>query len=111
LTILALAVSGFHPKPLHRRAVYGPPIVLNTTSYCQGSITSAGIAPYLGEVAVVDGAFPLGTRIKVYPPVYGLTHFRVEDHIGWGSEMDFYNPSCSAAIDYGRRDETIRVLR
>ncbi len=55
--------------------------------------------------------WPLGTRISVSPPVWGRTQFIVLDRIGWGSSLDFYNPSCSAADEFGRRTEQVHVIR
>jgi hypothetical protein len=43
--------------------------------------------------------------------VFGRRYFRVEDRIGWGSQIDFYDPSCSAAEWFGRRSERVTVLR
>jgi hypothetical protein len=37
--------------------------------------------------------------------------FVVLDRIGWGSSIDFYNPSCAAAIDFGRRVERVHVVK
>jgi hypothetical protein len=52
----------------------------------------------------------LGTRLEVSPSVYGRRFFRVEDRIGYGSQIDFYNPSCEAADVFGRRVERVTVL-
>jgi 3D (Asp-Asp-Asp) domain-containing protein len=53
---------------------------------------------------------PLGTVITISPAAFGRSRFVVLDRIGSGSQLDIYNPSCRAAIDYGRRTERVRVL-
>ena len=64
---------------------------------------------YLGEVA--NNFLPLGTRILLDRPVFGRRAFRVEDRIGWGSEMDFYNPSEAICLQYGRQEQGFWTLR
>jgi 3D (Asp-Asp-Asp) domain-containing protein len=79
-----------------------PPVfVAQSTSYCQGSITATGDSPYFGEVAM--NSLPLHTRITVKPRFNRRAHFVVLDHIGSGSELDFYTSSCTAALAWGRR--------
>jgi hypothetical protein len=82
-------------------------VSLSSTSYCQGTITASGERPFVGEVA--NNTYPLGTRIVVSPAVWGRTRFVVEDRIGSGSELDFYNSSCAAAVAFGRRVERVHV--
>jgi 3D (Asp-Asp-Asp) domain-containing protein len=82
---------------------------LDSTAYCQNGITASGRAPFLGEVAV--NLYPFGTRLSVSPPVWGRTRFVVEDRIGAFSQIDFYNSSCQAALDFGRRVEQVHVIR
>lgn len=83
-------------------------MTLSTTSYCQGTTTASGEHVFLGEVAM--NTEPIGTRLQVSPPIYGRTRYVVLDRYGWGTQMDVYNPSCGAAIDYGRRVERVRVI-
>ncbi len=80
----------------------------NVTCYHEGSVTSAGNAPYVGEVA--NNTLPLGTRIKLDHAVFGLRKFVVLDHIGEGSELDIYGPSQSACEAFGRQSLGFRVL-
>lgn len=42
--------------------------------------------------------------------MFGQTRYQVEDHIGYGSELDFYNPSESACDEYGRETIGFRVV-
>lgn len=73
----------------------------DTTSYClrgrmaDGTYTRAGSAAHNG--------YPLGTRITVSPPVFGRALWTVRDRIGWGTQLDLWNPSCGASLAFGRR--------
>jgi 3D (Asp-Asp-Asp) domain-containing protein len=53
-----------------------------------GGMTSMGTTPYFGEVA--NNFLPLGTKIYFPKAIYGRHEFRVEDHIGWGSQLDIW---------------------
>jgi hypothetical protein len=53
---------------------------------------------------------PLGTRIQLDHPVFGRRIYRVEDHIGWGSQLDIFNPSEAACLQYGLHEIGFRVL-
>jgi len=53
-----------------------------------GNITSMGTTPRFGEVA--NNFLSLGTRIYFPKAIYGKHYFRVEDHIGWGSQLDIW---------------------
>jgi hypothetical protein len=53
-----------------------------------GGSTSMGTTPRFGEVA--NNFLPLGTNIYFPKAIYGLHEFRVEDHIGWGSQLDIW---------------------
>lgn len=73
----------------------------DATSYClrgrmaDGSYTRAGSAAHNG--------YPLGTRIRVSPPVFGMGQWTVRDRIGWGTSVDFWAPSCATSRAFGRR--------
>jgi hypothetical protein len=106
--VLASRHVGARLTGLTAQARKAETVSLDATSYCQGTVTASGQAPYIGEVA--NNMWPLGTRIEVSPAVFGRRYFRVEDRIGWGSSLDFFNPSCSAADEFGRRVERVTVL-
>jgi 3D (Asp-Asp-Asp) domain-containing protein len=53
-----------------------------------GGSTSMGTTPRFGEVA--NNFLPLGTNIYFPKAIYGKHYFRVEDHIGWGSQLDIW---------------------
>jgi 3D (Asp-Asp-Asp) domain-containing protein len=78
-----------------------------STAYClngtmaDGSWTRAGSAAHNGVA--------LGTRIYVKPAVLGRRRWIVRDRIGWGTELDFWMPTCGQAVAYGRRVVDMRV--
>lgn len=106
-------MTGHHPSRKHASIssfdLRAAGVALDSTAYCQGTITASGRPPFVGEVA--NNLWPLGTRISVSPPVWGRTRFVVLDRIGWGSSLDFYNSSCSAADLFGRRIEQVHIIR
>jgi len=53
-----------------------------------GSLTAMGTKAYFGEVA--NNFLPLGTKIHFTRSIFGRRNFRVEDRIGWGSELDIW---------------------
>jgi len=77
------------------------------TAYCLTGAMADGSYTRAGSVA--HNGYPLGTRVTVSPPVFGRRLYVVRDRIGWGTEIDFWAPSCGQAITFGRR--TIRVRR
>jgi 3D (Asp-Asp-Asp) domain-containing protein len=83
--------------------------VVSSTCYHQGTVTASGGGVYVGEVA--NNFLPLGTRIRLDRPVFGRRAFVVEDHIGWGSELDIYGPSEAACVQYGRQTIGFTTIR
>lgn len=73
-----------------------------------GTVTASGERVHVGIVAA--NWLPLGTRIRVWPPAFGRTRYVVEDRSGWGTSLDIWTPSCSAAWTFGRRLERVEVL-
>src|SRR3954454_19765413 len=53
--------------------------------------------------AVAMNRHRLGTRIRLRHPFYRRRGFRVEDRIGWGSQLDFWRPATYDCIRWGRR--------
>lgn len=74
---------------------------VSSTCYAQAGITASGAHTFVGEVAM--NAVPLGTHIELSRRVFGRRRFVVLDRIGSGSELDVFNPSERACIDYGRQ--------
>jgi 3D (Asp-Asp-Asp) domain-containing protein len=87
-----------------------PILWMDSTSYCQGDIMADGQPPYIGAVAVIPGAFPFGTKLKLLSGSYAGRMELVGDHIGWGSQLDIYDPSCQDAVEYGRQEIKVEVI-
>jgi len=98
-------------------------LTVSSTAYCSsepgGQITADGSRTYFGEVATprpgLYGSLPLGTLIELISPRQ-ITYrnrtrrlFRARDRIGYGSQLDFFFPSCAAMNAWGRRTVTFRV--
>ena len=64
-------------------------------------MTASGQPVRFGDVA--QNTLPFGTVIKLDHQVFGRLYFHVEDRIGYGSQLDIYNPSETACVAYGRR--------
>lgn len=81
---------------------------MSSTCYAQGGTTASGEQTRPGIVA--NNFLPLGTWIELDQPEFGRRRYQVEDHIGSGSELDFFNESEAACDQYGRREIGFRVI-
>ena len=79
----------------------------DSTAYCLVGTMADGSWTRAGSVA--HNGLSLGTKITVRPAVLGRRRWTVRDRIGWGTELDFWMPSCAQAIAYGRRTSWMRV--
>ena len=86
-------------------ALTGTPTI--STSYCLSGRMADGTYVRAGSVA--HNGFALGTRIWVEPAFFGRHRFTVRDRIGWGTQLDFWAPTCARAFAWGRR--VVRVTR
>jgi 3D (Asp-Asp-Asp) domain-containing protein len=78
-----------------------------STAYCLIGTMADG--SWTRDSSVAHNGFALGTRITVSPPFRGHRRFVVRDRIGWGTELDFWTPTCASAFAWGRR--VVRVHR
>jgi 3D (Asp-Asp-Asp) domain-containing protein len=78
-----------------------------STGYCLHGTMADGTYTRAGSVA--HNGYPLGTRLTIKPSPTGQRRFVVRDRIGYGTQLDFWVPSCSTAISWGRRVVTVRV--
>jgi 3D (Asp-Asp-Asp) domain-containing protein len=74
---------------------------VDATAYCLNGAMANGNTVHVGAVA--SNNHPLGTRIRLARRVMGRRYFRVEDRIGWGTQLDIWMPSCGMAMAFGRR--------
>lgn len=98
----------------------GQHYTVNSTAYdpcSSGSIMANGRHVHTGAVAL--NFLPLGTKLRFDRRV-GMhdergrfvrrRFFRVEDRIGWGSQLDVFFPRCREANAWGRRTIGFRVV-
>ncbi len=89
---------------------------------CQGGENRAESTAYCLRGTMADGTYtrphsvamnrhPLGTRIELLgrrgPD--GKRRYIVRDRIGYGTELDFWVPTCSEAYAWGRRSVRYRL--
>jgi hypothetical protein len=62
---------------------------------------------------VASNTIPLGSTIEFVHPrrVFGRRYFKVLDTGGPGFLTDIWVPSCSQAIQFGRRQVVVRTVR
>jgi 3D (Asp-Asp-Asp) domain-containing protein len=84
-------------------------IAVVSTAYCLSGQMADGSQVRDGSVA--SNGFPLGAELEIRPSPTGRRYFKVRDRIGWGTELDFWLPTCSAARSWGRRTVHIRRAR
>lgn len=84
-------------------------IVVTSTAYCLSGTMADGTGVRWGSVA--SNQFPLGTVLEVTPALAGRRRWTVRDRIGWGTQLDFWAPSCQIARGWGRRPVRIRRWR
>jgi 3D (Asp-Asp-Asp) domain-containing protein len=99
LIILAALTPLLAPSPAAAATAYSP--------CSSGTVMADGTPTRRGSLA--HNGLPLGTRVWVQPAVFGRHRYTVRDRIGYGSEADFWTPSCSAAVAFGRRTVQITV--
>jgi len=76
-----------------------------STGYCLRGVMADGT--WTRPASIAHNAYPLGTKVTVRPSPTGRRRYIVRDRIGWGTQLDFWTPTCAAAIAWGRR--TVRV--
>lgn len=89
-------------------------VTVSATAYapCEGGgsagQTASGKPLRVGYVA--NNTLPFGTWIELRRPVQGRRFYRVEDRIGWGSQLDIFMESCAAMHAFGRRNVQFRAV-
>jgi 3D (Asp-Asp-Asp) domain-containing protein/peptidoglycan hydrolase CwlO-like protein len=105
---LPTPVSAPAPAP----APTGPPapgtrMTVSSTGYCLRGRTSTGIPTGWGVVAVDPAVIPLGTRMTI--PGYGEGVAADTGSAVRGAMIDVWFPSCSQALEWGRKVVTITI--
>lgn len=78
---------------------------VQSTAYCLRGRMANGTYTRLGSVAM--NILPLGKTIRVSRSPTGIKTNVVRDRIGWGTQLDFWVPSCAQARAWGRRMVTV----
>lgn len=99
--LVALGAAALAAAPSSAVAKFGA--MSTSYSLCSaGTIMADGSYVRFGSVA--SNRHPLGTRIYLRNTSFlGRKRFTVRDRIGWGSDLDFWSPSCSYSWVWGRR--------
>ena len=84
-------------------------VIASSTGYCLHGTMADGTSTRPGSVA--HNGYPLGTHLWIKPSPTGRRHFVVRDRIGWGTQLDFWTPTCGQALTWGRRAVTVRRWR
>lgn len=84
-------------------------INMEITAYCTGSITSTGIKPRRGIVAVDPDVIPYHSKLYIE----GIGEVLAEDCGGAieGNQLDMYVTSYDEAINWGRQIRKVYVIR
>jgi 3D (Asp-Asp-Asp) domain-containing protein len=104
-TLIALAIAS---GGTYNHDHVGPARYASSTAYCLHGTMADGSYTRAGSVAM--NILPLGTRIKTARKFDGRRIFTVRDRIGYGTELDFWTPTCGRAIAYGRHTVKYKVL-
>ena len=82
-------------------------MTVSATAYCLQGTTATGIPVAWGVVAVDPSVIPLGTRMTI--PGYGAGVAADTGSAVRGRIIDLWFPSCSQAIQWGRKTVTITL--
>jgi 3D (Asp-Asp-Asp) domain-containing protein len=86
----------------------------SATAYCTGRITRSGARVKKGMAAADPAVLPLGSVIRVdgqgraYDGVYTVMDTGASVR---GRELDLYLDNCREALEFGRREMRVRVIR
>jgi 3D (Asp-Asp-Asp) domain-containing protein/peptidoglycan hydrolase CwlO-like protein len=85
----------------------GSKVTVSSTGYCLRGTTATGIPVGWGVIAVDPSFIPLGTRMFV--PGYGEGVAADTGSAVKGATIDLWFPTCTRALQWGRRTVTITV--
>src|SRR4051812_25996852 len=123
--VTVVAVGGFisfyevrmhDAKPVDPTAPPAPGdrIAISATAYCKGNVTATGVTPQNGAAAADRTLLPLGSIVQIetgdrrYDGMYTILDTGPEIK---GHEVDLYLWSCTEALEFGRRDSHLTLLR
>lgn len=105
--VLAAAIAAVASSLAVAPAAQARSFYVTSTAYCLHGRMANGQRVHFGAVAM--NMLPLGTRISVSRSPTGLRRHTVADRIGWGTQLDFWVPSCAQARQWGRRRVKVTV--
>jgi 3D (Asp-Asp-Asp) domain-containing protein len=104
---LVLAAIAYFAGRAESRVEY---FAAHSTSYCLNGVMADGTRTRARSAA--SNRHPLGTRIVLTKPgPGGIRRWVIRDRIGWGSQLDFWAPTCWHSRQWGRRHVTYRIER
>ena len=92
----------------------GSRLAFSATAYCKGLITASGVAVQSGVAAADPELLPVGSVIEIdsLPQKYkGIYTVMDTGPAVQGRQIDVYMWSCNDALELGRREIAINVLR
>jgi 3D (Asp-Asp-Asp) domain-containing protein/peptidoglycan hydrolase CwlO-like protein len=99
--------GGSPPPPPAPPPKGGRQMTVSSTGYCLKGTTATGIPVGWGVIAVDPGVIPLGTRMFV--PGYGEGVAADTGSAVRGAMIDVWFPTCSQALQWGRKTVTITL--
>ena len=92
----------------------GARLPFTATGYCRGTTTASGVNPRSGIAAADPDLLPVGSVVQIdqlpdrYNGIYTVMDTGPKVH---GRHLDLYIWNCDEALELGRRDMEITVLR
>jgi 3D (Asp-Asp-Asp) domain-containing protein len=108
---LVQSSSAEEETPLPAQATH---LRFTATAYCKGTMTASGVNVRTGIAAADPELLPVGSVIQVYKlgeRYNGIYTIMDTGPAVQGRHIDIYMWSCNEALDLGRRDIAINVLR
>lgn len=88
------------------------PMKFQATAYCESGVTKSGIPAKYGIVAADPAVLPLGSWIRVDGPAHpGVYRVMDTGRLIKGRVIDIYLPELRQAVEYGRQNVHVTVLR
>ena len=114
----ALLDSRYAARHARFRAMTAPPapgetLRFQATAYCKGTVTQSGVLVQSGIAAGDPQLLPVGSVIEVAAagPYNGIYTILDTGPAIQGRVIDLYMWSCYEAVEFGRRDIDIHILR
>ncbi|MEO8678220.1 MAG: 3D domain-containing protein [Vicinamibacterales bacterium] len=92
----------------------GARLQFTATAYCKGETTASGVGVRTGVAAADPALLPVGTVVRVDTPNPRYTGIWTVMDTGpavQGRTLDLYLWSCTEALEFGRRQVKVTVLR